>query len=52
MVITEDNIGLIRILLGSFIVITVTGYRIIGTNNIVMLAVNNLIVESIDVIVL
>ena len=52
MVITEDNIGLIRILLGIFIVITVTGYRIIGTNNIVMLAVDDFIAEAIDVVVL
>ena len=54
MVIADDNIRLV----GSFdwqdrvIIIAVAGKFIIGTDDIIMLAVNNLIAEAVDVVVL
>ena len=52
MVIAKDNIGLIRILFGFFVIIAVAGKFIVGTDDIIMLAVNDLIVEAVDVVVL
>ena len=52
MVIAKDNIGLIRILFGLFVIIAVAGKFIVGTDDIIMLAVNDLIAEAVDVVVL
>ena len=54
MIITNDDIRLIGPLngLGIVVVVAVPIKFIIGADDIIMLAVNNLIVEAIDVVIL
>ena len=52
MVIAKDNIGLIRILLGLFVIIAIARKFIVSTDDIIMFAINDLVAETIDVVVL
>ena len=54
MVIADDNIRPVRSFdwLGLVIIIAVAGKFIVGTDDIIMLAVNDLIVEAVDVVIL
>ena len=54
MVIADDNIRLVGsfVWMGLVIIIAVAGKFIVGTDDIIMLAVNDLIVEAIDVVIL
>ena len=54
MVIADDNIRLVGSFdwLGLVIIIAVAGKFIVGADDIIMLAVNDLITEAVDVVVL
>ena len=54
MVVANDNIGLIGLFdwFNTVVIIAVTGKRIVSTDDVVMLAVDDFIVEAIDVVVL
>ena len=54
MVVANDNIGLIGLFdwFNTVVIIAVTGKRIVSTDDVVMFAIDDFIVEAIDVIVL